>query len=95
MGFNIDTRGHKKAQKRQNIAVGPEDPPRVMTGIQNPGWQRVKPEKSQTPNISTRSRKYATKLKYTPVPFRKTRYEKSPIPYLTQLLNDHYNKKRN
>ena len=26
MGFNIDTRGHKKAQKRQNIAVGPEDP---------------------------------------------------------------------
>ena len=54
-----------------------------------------KPEKSQTPNISTRSKKYATKLKYTPVPFRKTRYEKSPIPYLTQLLNDHYNKKRN
>ena len=27
MWFNIDTRGHKKAQKRQNIAVGPEDPP--------------------------------------------------------------------
>ena len=43
MGFNIDTRGHKKAQKRQNIAVGPEDPPpRVITRIQNPRWQRVK-----------------------------------------------------
>ena len=27
MWFNIDARGHKKAQKRQNIAVGPEDPP--------------------------------------------------------------------
>ena len=27
MWFNIDTRGHKKAQKRQNIGVGPEDPP--------------------------------------------------------------------
>ena len=27
MGFNIVTRGHKKAPKCQNIAVGPEDPP--------------------------------------------------------------------
>ena len=25
MWFNIDTRGHKKAQKSQNIAVGPEE----------------------------------------------------------------------
>ena len=25
--FNIDTRGHKKTQKRQNIDGGPEDPP--------------------------------------------------------------------
>ena len=30
MWFNIDTRGHKKAQKRQNIAVGPEDLKRHM-----------------------------------------------------------------
>ena len=30
MGFNIDTRGHKKAKKRQNIAVGPEDPPPLI-----------------------------------------------------------------
>ena len=42
MWFNIDTRGHKKAQKRQNIAVGPEDPlPQVITRIQNPGSERV------------------------------------------------------
>ena len=27
MWVNIDTWGHKKAQKWQNIAVGPEDPP--------------------------------------------------------------------
>ena len=27
MGFNIVTRGHKRAPKCQNIAVGPEDPP--------------------------------------------------------------------
>ena len=53
-----------------------------------------KPEKSQTPNFITRREKYSTKLKYTPVPFRKARYEKSPIPYLTQLLNNHYTKKR-
>ena len=26
MWFNINTRVHQKAQKRQNIAVGPEDP---------------------------------------------------------------------
>ena len=27
MGFNIVTRGHKKASKSQNIVVGPEAPP--------------------------------------------------------------------
>ena len=27
IGLNIVTRGHKKAPKCQNIAVGPEDPP--------------------------------------------------------------------
>ena len=39
MGFNIDTRGHKKAQKRQNIAVGPEDPPPPgeLPGSKTPG----------------------------------------------------------
>ena len=42
MWFNIDTRGHKKAQKSQNIPVGPEEPPWVITRIQNPGWQKVK-----------------------------------------------------
>ena len=38
MGFNIDTRGHKKAQKRQIIAVGPEDPPPgEIPGSKTPG----------------------------------------------------------
>ena len=32
MWFNIDTRGHKKAQKSQNIAVGPEPPPPTSPG---------------------------------------------------------------
>ena len=43
---------------------------------------------------STRSDKVSAKLEYTPVPFRKIRYKKSPIPYLTQLLNEHHTKKR-
>ena len=42
MWFSIDSRGHKKAPKSQNIAVGPEDPPWVITRIQKTGWQRVK-----------------------------------------------------
>ena len=46
------------------------------------------------PNFSTRSEKYPTKLTYTPVSFRKTRYKKSPIPYLIQILNDQYAKKK-
>ena len=35
-------------------------------------------------------------LKYTPVtvPYSKIRYKKSPIPYLTQLLNEHHSKMR-
>ena len=38
MGFNIDTKGHKKAQKRQNIAVGPEDAsPWSLPGSKTPG----------------------------------------------------------
>ena len=38
MWFNIDTRGHKKAQKSQNIAVGPEDPPpRYLPVSKTPG----------------------------------------------------------
>ena len=34
------------------------------------------------------------KPKYTPVPSRTDRYEKSPIPFLTELLNDYYSGKQ-
>ena len=42
MWFNIDTRGHKKAKKWQNIAVGPEDPPGYLPGSKNPGDKGLK-----------------------------------------------------
>ena len=40
------------------------------------------------PNIKTRS--YGTKPKFKPVTFRKKRYKYSPLPYLTDLLNQQY-----
>ena len=46
------------------------------------------------PNCVTRKEKPETKYKYTPVPFRKERFRRSPIPFLTQILNDHYSKKK-
>ena len=42
-------------------------------------------EESKEPNIKTRS--YETKLKLKPVTFRKKKYKNSPLPYLTDLLN--------
>ena len=52
------------------------------------------PSKTVKGKFSLRSNKYSGKLKYTPVPFRNIRYKRSPIPYLTKLLNEHYCKKR-
>ena len=37
MWVNIDTRGHSKAQKNQNITVGPEDRPGKLPGSKIPG----------------------------------------------------------
>ena len=43
MWINIDTRGHKKAQKWQNIAVGPEaPPPGELPGSKTPGDKGLK-----------------------------------------------------
>ena len=44
-------------------------------------------------DVNTRNSK--TKPKYTPVPSRKVRYKKSPIPYLTDILNECYFMKKN
>ena len=46
------------------------------------------------PTMNTRSDKTVHQLKYTPVPFRTDRFQKSPIPFLTEILNDHYARKR-
>ena len=44
-------------------------------------------------HVNTRNNKI--KPKYTPVPSRKERYKKSPIPYITQILNEYHLNKKN
>ena len=44
----------------------------------------------QVPN--TRRDKSAIKTKYKPVPTRTERFKNSPIPFLTDILNEHYMK---
>lgn len=46
------------------------------------------------PTFDTRSDKTLVQTKYKPVPFRTDRYRKSPLPFLTELLNDHYVRKK-
>ena len=46
------------------------------------------------PYIDTRSDKTLIQSKYKPVPCRTDRYSKSPIPFLTELLNEHYAKQK-
>ena len=50
-------------------------------------------EVNDVPLPNTRSDKSKCETKYKPVPTRTDRYNDSPIPYLTALLNSHYNKK--
>ena len=47
---------------------------------------------TRIPEVNTRNNNI--KLKYKPVPFKKVRYKKSPIPYITQILNEYYSKKK-
>ena len=51
-------------------------------------------EVSDIPLPNTRSDKSKYETKYKPVPTRTDRYRDSPIPYLTDLLNNHYSKKK-
>ena len=50
-------------------------------------------ESSKPSTINTRGG-LNKKPKYTPVTCRTERYEKSPIPFLTELLNDYYSGKK-
>ena len=49
-------------------------------------------EETVPPTMSTRS-DIPIATKYTPVPFRTDRFNDSPIPFLTELLNKHYSEK--
>ena len=51
-------------------------------------------ESNEIPVPNTRSDKANSITKYKPVPTRTDRYMDSPIPYLTNILNNHYLKKK-
>ena len=44
------------------------------------------------PNFTTRTEENLLQTKYTPVPFRTDRYRDSPLPFLTELLNNYHSK---
>ena len=46
------------------------------------------------PNMNTRSDKTLHHLKYNPVPFRTDPFKKSPFPFVTEILNEHYARKK-
>jgi hypothetical protein len=54
-------------------------------------WFKPTDERPQ-PLPNTRSEK--TELKYKPVTVRTERYKESPLPYLTDILNNYYSKKK-
>ena len=56
-------------------------------------WFKLAEERSE-PLPDTRSDKTYLQTKYTPVSVRTDRYRDSPLPYLTELLNNHYTKKK-
>ena len=46
------------------------------------------------PYIKTRSEKTLVQSKYTPVPCRTDRFSRSPLPFLTELLNSYHARKK-
>ena len=50
-------------------------------------------EPAEAPLSNTRSDKESKRTKYKPVATRTDRYMDSPIPYLTEILNNHHMKK--
>ena len=57
--------------------------------------QWFNPAEEYSPPIpNTRSDKTTIQTKYKPVPTRTDRYKTSPIPYLTDLLNDYHTEKK-
>ena len=61
----------------------------VLNGIYSQRKRQFYPaNKESSHNIKTRSYKKKTKYNLKPVNARTVRYEKSPIPYMTKLLNN-------
>ena len=60
----------------------------VKKAVKHPQFKSWFVENSDpTPNFETRSRNTATKTKYQPVRTRTDRFQNSPLPYLTNILN--------
>ena len=62
---------------------------------QHPKYQNWFSEEIENmrPVPNTRSEKSATKTKYKVVPTRTDRFKNSPLPYLTDMLNEYYKEK--
>ena len=56
-------------------------------------WFRLS-ESPPTTNIQTRGTSNNQRTKYITVPARTNRYEKSPLPFMTKLLNEYYANKK-
>ena len=56
-------------------------------------WFRLSDSPTQT-NIQTRGASSNQRTKYMSVTARTDRYQKSPLPFLTDLLNEYYAKKK-
>ena len=61
--------------------------------LKHQNWFSVS-DADEVPLPNTRSDKSTRQTKYKPVPTRTDRYDRSPIPYLTNVLNEHYSKKK-
>ena len=84
--FDSETLGNRRLKLCSNFARKAEINPKYQNWFE----EEVATIR-QVPN--TRSDKNAVENKYKPVPTRTERYKNSPIPFLTDILNEHYMKK--
>ena len=55
-------------------------------------WLKLSEQRKQT-DMKTRNHEH-NQTKYKPVPFRTERYGRSPLPFLTTLINEYYASKK-
>ena len=85
--LEVDKLSQRRVQLCLNFARRLENHPKYST------WFHPA-EEVQPPYIKTRSEKTLVQSKYTPVPYRTDRFSRSPLPYLTELLNTHHARRK-